>query len=80
MHIIYRPTADQTPWSDAEFSRTSIAARRQAGYDDMIAALDQQPWLQPRSALVGARVHCFEAGSMRSDPPTLARTRGPRAA
>jgi NTE family protein len=28
IHIVYRPAEDQIPASDAEFSRTSIAARR----------------------------------------------------
>ena len=35
VHIVYRPDAAQIPASDAEFSRSSIADRRAAGYRDM---------------------------------------------
>jgi NTE family protein len=45
VHIIYHPGPDQIPNSDAEFSRTSIAERRAAGYRDLKAAIDAAPWL-----------------------------------
>ncbi|MFZ4762816.1 MAG: patatin-like phospholipase family protein [Alphaproteobacteria bacterium] len=40
VHITYRPSADQISSSDAEFSRSSIAERRAAGYVDMKSALE----------------------------------------
>lgn len=61
VHIVYRPSADQIPNSDAEFSRSSIAERRQAGYRDMRAALAAAPWLrQQMPAHLGALVHRVE--------------------
>jgi NTE family protein len=54
-HIIYQPGRDQIPNSDAEFSRASIEARREAGYRDMKALLAQQPWRQPAAALAASR-------------------------
>ena len=63
VHIVYRPGADQIPHSDAEFSRSSIAERREAGYRDMRAALAAEPWLrQERPAHLGALVHRVERG------------------
>ena len=44
LHIVYRPTSELIPNSDAEFSRISIAERRAAGYTAMKAALDTRPW------------------------------------
>jgi NTE family protein len=61
VHIVYHPTADQISNSDAEFSRTSIAGRRAAGYRDMRAALAAEPWLrQEMPAHLGALVHRVE--------------------
>jgi NTE family protein len=61
VHIVYHPTADQISNSDAEFSRTSIAERRAAGYRDMRAALAAEPWLrQEMPAHLGALVHRVE--------------------
>jgi NTE family protein len=58
VHIIYHPGIDQIPNSDAEFSRSSIAERRAAGYHDMKAALAARPWQRtPRAARLGAVVH-----------------------
>jgi len=63
VHIVYRPGADQIPNSDAEFSRSSIAERREAGYRDMRAALAAEPWpRQERPAHLGALVHRVERG------------------
>ena len=63
VHIVYRPGAGQIPNSDAEFSRSSIAERREAGYRDMRAALAAEPWLrQERPAHLGALVHRVERG------------------
>ena len=44
VHLIYHPTAGQVAQSDAEFSRTSIADRRAAGYADMKDAIRRHPW------------------------------------
>ena len=61
VHIVYRPEADQIPNSDAEFSRSSIAKRREAGYRDMRAALVAEPWVrQEKPAHLGALVHRVE--------------------
>jgi NTE family protein len=79
VHIIYQPTPDQTPWSDAEFSRASIAQRRKAGYDHMLAALAQKPWLAPKGPHECALVHCVENGRVVTRTPGAHRTRGERA-
>ena len=64
VHIVYRPSVDQIPNSDAEFSRSSIAERREAGYRDMRAALAAEPWLrQERPAHLGALVASGGAGA-----------------
>jgi NTE family protein len=61
VHIVYRPGPDQIPNSDAEFSRNSIAERREAGYRDMRVALAAEPWLrQDLPAHLGALVHRVE--------------------
>ena len=69
VHIVYRPSADQIPDSDAEFSRSSIAERREAGYRDMRAALAAAPWLhQEMPAHLGALVHRVELGKVSTRP------------
>jgi NTE family protein len=75
VHIVYRRDADQIPNSDAEFSRSSIAERREAGYRDMRAALPAEPWLrQERPAHLGTLVHRVGRGTVTTRPsPTCAR-------
>jgi NTE family protein len=69
VHIVYRPTADQIVNSDAEFSRSSIAERRAAGYRDMRAALAAEPWLrQEMPAHLGALVHRVEREQVTTRP------------
>jgi len=69
VHIVYRPGADQIPNSDAEFSRSSIAERREAGYRDMSTALVAEPWLrQEMPAHLGALVHRVEQGRVTTRP------------
>ena len=69
VHIVYRPGVDQIPNSDAEFSRSSIAERREAGYCDMRAALAAEPWLrQEMPAHLGALVHRVERGQVTTRP------------
>ena len=69
VHIIYHPDADQIPNSDAEFSRSSIAERREAGYRDMTAALAAQPWLRHEMpAHLGAVVHRVERERVMTRP------------
>lgn len=69
VHIVYRPTAEQIPNSDAEFSRSSIAERRAAGYRDMCAALSAEPWLrQEMPAHLGALVHRVERQKVTTRP------------
>jgi NTE family protein len=69
VHIVYRPGVDQIPNSDAEFSRSSIAERREAGYSDMRAALSAEPWLrQEKPAHLGALVHRVERGTVTTRP------------
>ncbi len=75
VHIVYRPSADQIPNSDAEFSRSSIAERRAAGYRDMHAALAAEPWLrQEKPAHLGALVHRVERGTVTTRPEPNLRT------
>jgi NTE family protein len=65
VHIIYRPGDDQIPASDAEFSRSSITARRAAGLDDMRRALAERPWERPeRSGHLGCLIHRLTADGL----------------
>jgi len=58
VHIVYHPTADQIPNSDAEFSRASIRERRLAGHADMTRAIAAAPWLRrEKPPHLGAMVH-----------------------
>ena len=77
LHITYRPGADQISNSDAEFSRSSIAERRHAGYSDMKLALEAQPWRsQEKPAHLGAMVHRVENGVVTTLPePHLSKAR-----
>jgi NTE family protein len=69
VHIVYRPGVDQIPNSDAEFSRSSIAERQEAGYRDMRAALAAEPWLrQDMPAHLGALVHRVEREKVTTRP------------
>jgi NTE family protein len=69
VHIMYRPAAGAIANSDAEFSRSSIAGRRAAGYRDMQAALAAEPWLrQEMPAHLGALVHRVEGGTVVTRP------------
>jgi len=69
VHIVYRPESGQIPNSDAEFSRSSIAGRRMAGYHDMKVALTAEPWLrQAMPPHRGAVVHRVERGSVTTAP------------
>ncbi len=81
VHIVYRPARDEIPNSDAEFSRSSTAERRAAGYRDMRAALAAQPWLrQQMPAHLGALVHRVERGKVTTRPEPSLRTTGDRPA
>ncbi len=69
VHIVHRPEAGEIPNSDAEFSRSSIAARRAAGYRDMKAALDAVPWkTRQLPAHLGALVHRVENQTLTTLP------------
>jgi NTE family protein len=69
VHITYQPTADQISSSDAEFSRRSIAARRQAGYRDLRRALQEAPWFtHDKPEAVCALVHKVQAGEVTTLP------------
>jgi NTE family protein len=75
VHIVYRPSDDQIPNSDAEFSRSSIDERRQVGYRDMRAALAAEPWLrQQMPGHLGALVHRVERGRVITRPEPNLRT------
>jgi NTE family protein len=76
VHITYHPTADQISSSDAEFSRRSIAARRQAGYRDLRRALQEAPWFtQTKPETVCALVHKVQDGEV-TTLPTIQPTTG----
>ena len=53
VHIVYSPGEDMILFSDAEFSRESIAARRLAGLRDMRRALAAEPWSHRANAAHG---------------------------
>ena len=75
VHIIYHPEAGQIPNSDAEFSRSSIAERRAAGYRDMKIALAAEPWQRTQKpAHLGALVHRVERQSVKTLPEPNLRT------
>jgi len=58
VHIVYHPTADPIPNSDAEFSRASIRERRLAGHADMQRAIAAAPWFRrEKPPHRGATVH-----------------------
>jgi NTE family protein len=63
LHVVYHPAADQIPNSDAEFSRSSIAERRAAGYADMTAALHGKPWERAMAPHTAAMVHRHDGGA-----------------
>ena len=81
VHVVYHPTADQVPSSDAEFSRASIAERRAAGHRDMLHAIAAAPWFnETKPAHVGALVHRVENASVVTrKQPDLRHTTGLRA-
>jgi len=67
VHIVYRPEAGQSPNSDAEFSRSSIAERRAAGYRDLQTALAAEPWVRvEKPAHLGALVHRVERQTVKT--------------
>jgi NTE family protein len=69
VHIVYHPGPDQIPESDAEFSRDSIAERRQAGYADLKQAIAKAPWLtEMLPAHLGVLVHRVEHGQVTTVP------------
>ncbi|MGQ5524031.1 patatin-like phospholipase family protein [Chitinimonas sp. PSY-7] len=71
VHLIYHPASDQIADSDAEFSRTSIIERRDAGYSDMQGALDDAPWQRyRRPSYLGTAVHTVRKGEVHSACPT----------
>jgi NTE family protein len=69
VHIVYHPGPDQIPESDAEFSRDSIAERRQAGYADLKQAIAKAPWLtEMLPAHLGVLIHRVEHGQVTTVP------------
>ncbi|AXK40397.1 patatin-like phospholipase family protein [Crenobacter cavernae] len=70
VHITYQPTADQSSFSDAEFSRSSIAKRRDAGFQDMRHALQQAPWTRSEGqGAAKAVLHKVRGGEVSSHVP-----------
>jgi NTE family protein len=77
VHITYQPTADQISSSDAEFSRRSISARRDAGYQDLKRALREAPWFtRDKPEALCALVHKVEDGEVTTLSTTLPTTGG----
>jgi NTE family protein len=75
VHITYQPASDQISSSDAEFSRSSIAERRTAGYEDLMAALSQAPWFSTEKPTeICALVHQVRQGDIRTLAPVQPRT------
>lgn len=61
VHLAYQAVPGHIPLSDAEFSRRSIRLRRQCGYEDMQAVLQQAPWNQERELPLPFRLHRRQA-------------------
>ncbi len=82
VHIIYHPSQDQITASDAEFSRASIAERRDAGYADMRRALGAAPWHRAQTpAPLGCMVHRVTPDAITTlAEPNLGRTTDRKAA
>src|SRR4051794_18073665 len=77
VHITYQPTADQISSSDAEFSRRSIAARRDAGYRDLKQALREAPWFtHDKPEALCALVHKVKDGEVKTLSATQPTTSG----
>jgi NTE family protein len=77
VHITYHPAADQISSSDAEFSRRSIAARRDAGYQDLKRALREAPWFtQDKPEALCALVHKVKDGEVTTLSATQPTTGG----
>ena len=78
VHITYQPTADQISSSDAEFSRRSISARRDAGYQDLKRALREAPWFtQDKPEALCALVHKVKDGEVTTLSATQPTTGAP---
>jgi NTE family protein len=69
VHVVYQPGADQIPSSDAEFSRSSIAERREAGLKDMRRALAAKPWRRAKPAHVSSLIHCVSTRGVTTMDP-----------
>lgn len=91
LHIIHHPGPDTIPNSDAEFSRSSIRARREAGYRDMADLLARRPWeagaaraaataaaAAPSGGQGGAVLHRVKGGRIHTHPaPGMERSGNP---
>jgi len=73
VHIVYQPSAEESSFSDAEFSRSSIARRREAGLHDMKVALDHAPWnrlqLRATAQSAPAALYRVQAGRLTNHEP-----------
>ncbi|CAH2604261.1 Patatin-like phospholipase family protein [Rhodovastum atsumiense] len=70
VHVTYQQASAAIPYSDAEFSRASIATHRSAGYRDIKAALAAAPWRDaPLPPHLGALVHRVSAEQVTTLPP-----------
>jgi len=57
VHLIYQNEKYETASKDYEFSRTSIAGHRAAGYRDAMRAIAERRWEEPVPPHVGVMVH-----------------------
>jgi NTE family protein len=57
VHLIYQNEKYETATKDYEFSRTSIAEHRAAGYRDAMRAIAERKWEQPVPPNVGVMVY-----------------------
>ena len=75
VHILYRPEGGQIPNGDVDFSRSSIAERRAAGFRDMQVALAAEPWQRTaKPAHLGVLVHRVERQTVTTRPEPNLRT------
>lgn len=64
LHIIYHPGPSVIAYSDAEFSRSSIRLRREAGHKDMVDLLAKCPWQRDAAAEAAASVPPSAGGAV----------------
>ncbi|MEO5355834.1 MAG: patatin-like phospholipase family protein [Nitrospirae bacterium YQR-1] len=63
VHIVYDAPAFEVPTKDCEFSKSSIRERAEHGYNDMVKALRESPWLKERPKGIASLFSGFRGGT-----------------